>query len=209
MARVASLLIKGLSHKEIATVRAVSDRTVWEQARSISSKAGLTGRTALSAFSLEDLLAPSKAWNSRGAVRMQRTVRCAEARTRRTGLWDWVLACVLGLLHPGLAAHAGDAPCASPTRVRPYGGCARGSGDPTLETGTESVIPPDRSRGSRGRLRERRAFPPLRHAARSGALQPVARGEGHVQPGLALACVLDDETRLNPLLTNEAIDRSA
>lgn len=55
---VALLLIKGLSHKEIATVRAVSERTVREQARSIYSKAGLTGRTALSAFFLEDLLAP-------------------------------------------------------------------------------------------------------------------------------------------------------
>lgn len=55
---VALLLIKGLSHKEIAAVRAVSERTVREQARSIYAKAGLTGRTALSAFFLEDLLAP-------------------------------------------------------------------------------------------------------------------------------------------------------
>jgi hypothetical protein len=38
------LLIKGVSHKEIATVCAVSERTVREQARSIYSKAGLTGR---------------------------------------------------------------------------------------------------------------------------------------------------------------------
>jgi DNA-binding CsgD family transcriptional regulator len=55
---VALLLLKGLSHQEIATVRSVSERTVREQARSIYSKAGLTGRTALSAFFLEDLLAP-------------------------------------------------------------------------------------------------------------------------------------------------------
>ena len=55
---VALLLLKGLSHKEAATVRAVSERTVREQSRSIYSKAGLTGRTALSAFFLEDLLAP-------------------------------------------------------------------------------------------------------------------------------------------------------
>ena len=55
---VALLLLKGLSHQEAATVRAVSERTVREQARSIYSKAGLTGRTALSAFFLEDLLAP-------------------------------------------------------------------------------------------------------------------------------------------------------
>ena len=55
---VALLLLKGLSTKEIAQVRAVSERTVREQARSIYAKAGLTGRTALSAFFLEDLLAP-------------------------------------------------------------------------------------------------------------------------------------------------------
>jgi DNA-binding CsgD family transcriptional regulator len=55
---VALLLLKGLSHKEIAVVRSVSERTVREQARAVYSKAGLTGRTALSAFFLEDLLAP-------------------------------------------------------------------------------------------------------------------------------------------------------
>jgi len=55
---VALLLLKGLSNKEAATVRATSERTVREQARSIYSKAGLTGRAALSAFFLEDLLAP-------------------------------------------------------------------------------------------------------------------------------------------------------
>ncbi len=55
---VALLLLKGLSHKEAAMVRAVSERTVREQSRSVYSKAGLTGRTALSAFFLEDLLAP-------------------------------------------------------------------------------------------------------------------------------------------------------
>jgi DNA-binding CsgD family transcriptional regulator len=50
---VALLLLKGLSLKEIATVRAVR-----EQARAIYSKSGLTGRASLSAFFLEDLLAP-------------------------------------------------------------------------------------------------------------------------------------------------------
>jgi DNA-binding CsgD family transcriptional regulator len=55
---VALLILKGLSHKEIATVRAVSERTVREQARSVYSKSGLTGRASLSAFFLEDLLAP-------------------------------------------------------------------------------------------------------------------------------------------------------
>ena len=55
---VALLLLKGLSTKAIAAVRAGSERTVREHARSIYSKAGLTGRSALSAFFLEDLLAP-------------------------------------------------------------------------------------------------------------------------------------------------------
>ena len=55
---VALLLLKGLSTKEIAQVRTVSERTVREQARAVYAKASLTGRTALSAFFLEDLLAP-------------------------------------------------------------------------------------------------------------------------------------------------------
>lgn len=55
---VALLLLKGLSHKEVATIRAVSERTIREQSRSIYTKSGLSGRTALSAFFLEDLLAP-------------------------------------------------------------------------------------------------------------------------------------------------------
>lgn len=55
---VALLLLKGLSNKEIAAIRAASERTVREQARSIYAKAGLTGRAGLAAFFLEDLLAP-------------------------------------------------------------------------------------------------------------------------------------------------------
>jgi DNA-binding CsgD family transcriptional regulator len=55
---VALLLLKGLSLKEIAAVRASSERTVRAQARAVYSKAGITGRAALSAFFLEDLLAP-------------------------------------------------------------------------------------------------------------------------------------------------------
>ena len=39
-------------------MRASSERTVREQARSLYAKAGLTGRAALSAFFLEDLIAP-------------------------------------------------------------------------------------------------------------------------------------------------------
>lgn len=55
---VALLLLKGLTHQEVAAVRNVSERTVREQSRAIYSKSGLSGRVALSAFFLEDLLAP-------------------------------------------------------------------------------------------------------------------------------------------------------
>ncbi len=55
---VALLLLKGLSLKEIAAVRMTSERTVREQARNVYRKAGLSGRPALSAFFLEDLLLP-------------------------------------------------------------------------------------------------------------------------------------------------------
>ncbi len=55
---VALLLLKGLSLKEVATVRATNERTVRTQARALYAKAGLSGRAALSAFFLEDLLVP-------------------------------------------------------------------------------------------------------------------------------------------------------
>lgn len=55
---IALLLIKGLSHREIADLRSTSERTVRQQSQSIYAKAGLKGRTELSAYFLEDLLAP-------------------------------------------------------------------------------------------------------------------------------------------------------
>jgi DNA-binding NarL/FixJ family response regulator len=55
---VGLLILKGLSLKEIAAVRVTSERTIRAQARSIYAKAGLSGRAALSAFFLEDVLAP-------------------------------------------------------------------------------------------------------------------------------------------------------
>jgi DNA-binding CsgD family transcriptional regulator len=61
---VGLLILKGLSLKEIAVVRATSERTIRAQARSIYAKAGLSGRAALSAFFLEDLLAPIEHVNS-------------------------------------------------------------------------------------------------------------------------------------------------
>ena len=61
---VGLLILKGLSLKEIVGARATSERTIRAQARSIYSKAGLSGRSALSAFFLEDLLAPIEHVNS-------------------------------------------------------------------------------------------------------------------------------------------------
>ena len=61
---VGLLILKGLSLKEIAAARVTSERTIRAQARSIYAKAGLSGRAALSAFFLEDLLAPIAQVNS-------------------------------------------------------------------------------------------------------------------------------------------------
>jgi DNA-binding CsgD family transcriptional regulator len=55
---IALLLLKGLSHKEIAALREVGETTVRQQARAIYRKAGLEGRHDLAAFFLEDLLGP-------------------------------------------------------------------------------------------------------------------------------------------------------
>lgn len=55
-AEVGLLILKGLSHKEIAVVRDTSERTIREQARAIYRKSDLSGKSALSAYFLEDLL---------------------------------------------------------------------------------------------------------------------------------------------------------
>jgi len=55
---VAFLLLKGLSLKEIAKVRGTTEKTARVQSMAIYAKAGLTGRSELSAFFLEDLLVP-------------------------------------------------------------------------------------------------------------------------------------------------------
>lgn len=57
-AEVGLLILKGLSHLEIAQLRNASERTIRDQARAIYRKAGVAGRTELSAFFLEDLLLP-------------------------------------------------------------------------------------------------------------------------------------------------------
>ena len=51
-------LLKGLSHKEVAHIRNVSEATARQQARSIYKKANLSGRHDLAAFFLEELALP-------------------------------------------------------------------------------------------------------------------------------------------------------
>jgi len=53
---IALLLLKGLSHKEIAIARKTSEQTVRQQAASLYQKSNLAGRSELAAFFLEDLL---------------------------------------------------------------------------------------------------------------------------------------------------------
>jgi DNA-binding CsgD family transcriptional regulator len=55
---VALLQLKGLRHKEIAELRKTSERTVRQQALAVYRKSGLSGRSDLAAFFLEDLLLP-------------------------------------------------------------------------------------------------------------------------------------------------------
>ena len=55
---VATFMLKGLTHKEIAVLRDCSEATVRQHAATVYRKANLTGRTQLTAFFLEDLLMP-------------------------------------------------------------------------------------------------------------------------------------------------------
>ncbi len=56
---VAFLLLKGLSLKEIAEVRKTTEKTARVQSMAIYAKAGISGRSELAAFFLEDLLLPT------------------------------------------------------------------------------------------------------------------------------------------------------
>ena len=56
--QVALLILKGLSFKECAQIRGVSEKTIRQQASTVYQKSGLPSRSALSAFFLEDLLLP-------------------------------------------------------------------------------------------------------------------------------------------------------
>jgi DNA-binding CsgD family transcriptional regulator len=53
--QVGRLMLKGLSFREIAGVRAVSEKTIRQQASSIYQKSGLGGRHEFAAWFLEDL----------------------------------------------------------------------------------------------------------------------------------------------------------
>lgn len=52
---IAILILKGLSHKEIAKARGTSEKTVRQQAGGLYTKSGLEGKSQLSAFFLDDL----------------------------------------------------------------------------------------------------------------------------------------------------------
>lgn len=56
---VGLLLLKGLSHKEVAAARSTGETTIRQQALAVYRKAGLRNRSELSAFFLEDLLLPA------------------------------------------------------------------------------------------------------------------------------------------------------
>lgn len=58
---VALLVLKGLSYKEVAELRATAEHTVRNQALAIFRKAGLAGRAEMAAFFIEDLLVPRDA----------------------------------------------------------------------------------------------------------------------------------------------------
>lgn len=56
---VAILMLKGLSHKEIAVLRDSKETTVRQHAAAVYRKSGLVSRAQLTGFFLEDLLAPT------------------------------------------------------------------------------------------------------------------------------------------------------
>ena len=57
---VGLLLLKGLTHKEIAEARSTTETTIRQQALAVYRKSGLRSRAELSAFFLEDLLLPAE-----------------------------------------------------------------------------------------------------------------------------------------------------
>jgi DNA-binding NarL/FixJ family response regulator len=55
---VALLLLKGYSHKHVASATGRSERTARQHATAVYQKAGLGSRAELAAYFLEDLLLP-------------------------------------------------------------------------------------------------------------------------------------------------------
>jgi DNA-binding NarL/FixJ family response regulator len=55
---IGMLMLKGLSHKEVASLRGTTEATVRQQAQAVYQKSKLPSKTAFSAYFLEDLLAP-------------------------------------------------------------------------------------------------------------------------------------------------------
>lgn len=67
-ADIAMLLLKGLSHREIAGLRNTSEATVRQQSRGIYQKSGLGTRSELAAYFLEDLVTPPNEGPGPGSV---------------------------------------------------------------------------------------------------------------------------------------------
>jgi len=66
---VGMLILKGLSHKEISRLRGTTEATVRQQAQSIYQKSDLPGKTAFSAYFLEDLIASDTDAPTNGVIR--------------------------------------------------------------------------------------------------------------------------------------------
>jgi DNA-binding CsgD family transcriptional regulator len=98
---VALLLLKGLSHKELAEVRSITEATARQQARAVYKKAGLSGRHDLAAFFLEDLLLPSGGETRRtkcpSAERRSTQVVNLRVRDTHPRLWNDARQCRSGV----------------------------------------------------------------------------------------------------------------
>ncbi len=66
---VGLLILKGLSHKEIASLRGTTEATVRQQAQSIYARSKLPGKSAFSAYFLEDLFSPTLPANNGATAR--------------------------------------------------------------------------------------------------------------------------------------------
>lgn len=71
-ADIAALIMKGVSHRDIAKLRRTSEVTIRQQAQSIYQKSGLGNRSQLAAYFLEDLFDVAAARNAMGTVQQSR-----------------------------------------------------------------------------------------------------------------------------------------